>query len=161
LIAYDFPASLFNIKWPNDVLIDGQKLSGVLIELSGEASCSIEAIIGIGMNVNMRDANLDNSWTSLCKYTPRSIDRNLLTAYLIDEVLCTVSQFERHGFGFFLEQWQRFDVLKNQYVQLKFQNSVIEGLCQGIDDKGNILLKHKDDTLKSYCAGEVSTQLKG
>lgn len=158
LIACGFSKELFQIKWPNDVLINGQKLSGVLIELSCEAGSGVQAIIGIGLNVNMLKADIDKKWTALCQHTTEAIDRNKISAYLINEVFKTIHQFKQQGFQSFQSAWQQFDVLINQSIELSFYDSTISGVCQGIDEEGNILLKHNDGRLKSYSAGEVSTR---
>lgn len=156
LSSYGFMKELFQLKWPNDVLVQGHKLAGVLIELSGEAGSDVEAIIGIGVNINMICAEIENNWSSLCHYSLEPIDRNLLVAHLISETFSTIAQFKLEGFSPFYQLWQQHDPLKGKLIELSFYNSKIQGICLGIDDNGNILLKHNDATIKSYSAGEVS-----
>ncbi len=159
LVAYGLNSGLFQIKWPNDLLINGEKLAGILIELSGEAGSGAQAIIGIGLNVAMQEADIDKQWTSLSKHYDEPIDRNRLAAHIIHALSQTIAQFETLGFASFQTAWQRYDALKNTDVALSFYDKTISGICQGIDEEGNIRIKHNDATVKSYSAGEVSFQL--
>ena len=101
-------------------------------------------------------AEIENPWRSLCHYSETPIDRNLLSAHLINETSKVISKFKLEGFKGFYKLWQQHDPLKDKLIELSFYDSKIKGICQGIDDNGNILLKHNDATIKSYSVGEVS-----
>ena len=158
LIAFGIPSDDLSIKWPNDLLLNGKKLAGILIELSGEVGAGAEAIIGVGMNVMMQEASIDKKWTSLSHHFNYEIDRNALVAQLISAIAQTTTQFETQGFTFFKEKWACYDVLKGEKIDLYFYDKKISGECLGIDETGNILIKQKDATVNSYAAGEVSFQ---
>lgn len=149
------PGSL-SIKWPNDILINKQKLAGVLIELNGEIGAYCEAIIGIGINVNMTKADIQQNWTSILNFLGRPLDRNKLAAHLITAVIKMIKNFEKYGFEYFKSSWAQHDVLFGQNVELNFRGQKVVGKCHGIDNKGNILLENFDGTLKTYSAGDAS-----
>jgi BirA family biotin operon repressor/biotin-[acetyl-CoA-carboxylase] ligase len=152
--------SAFAIKWPNDILLEGKKLAGILIELAGEVGGKPRAVIGLGMNVNMVDADIDRSWHSLKHFCQRDVDRNQLAIVLIGSIVEAVQQFEQHGFDVFYEQWQQYDAMKDKSVTLNLYDKKINGICRGIDEQGNLLLQQNDGVLQKYQAGEVSFNTK-
>ena len=152
--------SAFSIKWPNDILLEGKKLAGILIELAGEVGGQPRAVIGLGMNVNMVDADIDRSWHSLKNFCQRDIDRNHLATVLIQSILEAVQKFEQHGFDAFYKQWQQYDAMKDKSITLNLYDKKIEGLCRGIDEQGNLLLQQNDGVLNKYQAGEASFNTK-
>ena len=100
LRACDVPA--VQLKWPNDVLYDGAKLGGILLEMSGDAAGSCRVVIGVGLNVAMPKAAagaIDQAWTDIKTITnnqhPR---RSRILAALLNELLPLVADFEQRGF---------------------------------------------------------------
>lgn len=87
------------IKWPNDILINQKKCAGILIETKSESKDASLAIIGIGMNVNMKseENKIDQPWTSLFKETNHNHDRNYIIARLIEHLFKRLNQSEKLG----------------------------------------------------------------
>lgn len=156
LIDFGLSRDLLSVKWPNDLLLEGKKVAGILIELSGEVGSGAEAIIGVGLNVMMQKAKIDKLWTSLSKHFEYPIDRNLLAAHLIRAIMTSINQFESLGFSSFQNKWQKYDALKDKFIELIFYDKLICGQCLGIDSVGNLLIKDKKGHIESYSAGEVS-----
>ncbi|MCE6983441.1 bifunctional biotin--[acetyl-CoA-carboxylase] synthetase/biotin operon repressor, partial [Pseudomonas frederiksbergensis] len=71
------------LKWPNDVLVRGQKITGILLELVGDPADVCHVVLGIGINVNMQvNDQVDQEWTSMRREVGAAIDRNHLVASL-------------------------------------------------------------------------------
>ena len=147
---------LFEIKWPNDIMLKGKKLAGILVELSGEIGGEVELIIGIGINVNMSQAEIEKSWTSLKREFGRHFDRIKVILAVINSVIAAINKFERHGFETFFDDWIAKDFLFGQKLELSFSEHKVIGFCRGIDKTGNLLIEKEGGVLQAYSAGEVS-----
>ena len=146
------------LKWPNDVLCQGRKLSGILIEMRGETNGPYDAVIGVGLNVRMpEDAGrqIDQPWVSLEQVAPTLPARNDLAAQLVDHMLDILPEFERHGLQPFLMEWQHLDVYRDQPVVLQLGDNRIQGIERGIDEQGALLVEH-NGKLQRYYSGEMS-----
>ncbi|HSJ49279.1 MAG TPA: biotin--[acetyl-CoA-carboxylase] ligase, partial [Gammaproteobacteria bacterium] len=100
------------LKWPNDIYLQGAKLAGVLIEVSGESAGPCSAVIGIGVNVAMPEQqgrHIDQRWTDLRAHGI-PVARNQLAAALLEQLLPALAEFARHGMQPFQEEWQRPDL---------------------------------------------------
>ncbi len=149
-----------SIKWPNDILYNEAKLSGILIENISHSYGSV--IMGIGINVNMMD-NADHpisqAWTSLKKITGKTFDRNQIISLFITNLVSMVSQFEQHGFVFFQEQWKPYDILVGKTITLKScygQEMVTTGIAKGLNNEGLLLLELENGKIQAFACGETS-----
>lgn len=150
------------LKWPNDVLWKKQKLAGVLIEVSGETQHRSRAVIGIGINVRMPKESgkkINQKWTDISQITGETIDRNLLVASLLTELIVSLEKFQKDGFSVFMKDWQALDLCFNQKVSLIRANEIIQGKGQGINEKGQFLLKDASNKIQSFSSGEISLKL--
>jgi BirA family biotin operon repressor/biotin-[acetyl-CoA-carboxylase] ligase len=146
------------LKWPNDLLADGRKLGGILIELRGEAQGPCEAIIGIGLNVRMpRDWNpgIDQPWCDLASLSPHAADRQAIAVALLDALLPALAQFERDGLAPFVARWEAFDLLAGRNVQVIVGDTRLDGVALGIDDAGALRVRHAGGE-RRWHGGEVS-----
>lgn len=145
-------------KWPNDILFAGKKLAGSLIEVQAETNGMCHAVIGIGINVNMinDDRAITQSWTSMRKILGQQINRNELSASLIQHIINHLSQFEKVGFKAFVPAWLTADCLMQQTIILKTINHKVTGQMIGINEQGHLLLKLEDGKTKAFSAGDVS-----
>lgn len=149
----------FFVKWPNDVLINQQKISGILIETHVDAQHICQTIIGIGINVNMETAEqneITQPWSSLLRLTGQLTDRNLLTATLTHCLLDYLNKFIQHGLNYFHQEWQERDCLFNKSLSLISGTHHYTGIGAGINDQGLLLLKTDDNILKAFSSGETS-----
>jgi BirA family transcriptional regulator, biotin operon repressor / biotin---[acetyl-CoA-carboxylase] ligase len=147
------------LKWPNDVQWHGKKLAGILIE-----SChQNDFIIGIGLNVAQSRAikkKLSFTLTDLQEITGAPIDRNQLTAYLIECLFDALQQFTRDHLQGFLKEWLTEDVALNQPVTVLQNEKKIQGIYRGIDPiSGALLLENRFGILQQYLSGEVSLRV--
>jgi len=145
------------LKWPNDVHIDGRKAGGCLIEIQGDASGPCEAVVGIGLNLNMpADVIIDQDWCDLKSFNPE-LSRNQLAVALINSLVPALQQFSEQGFAPFAKEWALADELIGQPVTLTIGDREIHGLSQGISGNGGLLVE-VDGLSREFQAGEVSLQ---
>jgi BirA family biotin operon repressor/biotin-[acetyl-CoA-carboxylase] ligase len=147
------------LKWPNDVLIDGRKIAGILIELQGDMLGPTTAVIGIGINLKLSDSvkdRIDQSATDLYSVNGKTPDRNHLMAALLLELTRVLKDFECHGFAPFREEWVRYHAFENQSVQLQMPDgSLQEGLVRGVGEDGSLILNTPLGD-RIYNGGEIS-----
>lgn len=149
------------LKWPNDLLWQGQKLAGILVEISGEGGGPSHAVIGIGINIRMPDSvgeSIDQSWTDIYRITRRMPSRNALAAAVLEEFASVLPVFERQGLSAFLDEWREFDIMAGRPVHLHLSNEVIAGQAKGIDERGALLIQVGSE-LRHYASGEVSVRI--
>jgi BirA family biotin operon repressor/biotin-[acetyl-CoA-carboxylase] ligase len=146
------------VKWPNDLLLDGRKLCGCLVEVQGDTQGPCYAVLGVGVNVLMPaselTAGIDQPWTDLNTHVP-GCSRNRLAALLLEELIIQLTLFAERGFTPFFDLWQQFDALKEQTVEVLTGSSSIKGTARGIDQRGALLLDTGAEVLTLY-SGEVS-----
>lgn len=146
------------VKWPNDILHAGKKISGNLIEIQAETHGVCSAVIGMGINVNMLldDQNISQTWTSMRKILGTYVDRNEVCARLIDNLVESLVTFENKGFATFADEWMAIDYLANQTVTLKCINEKVQGKMVGINEHGQLLLRLADGKIQAFSAGDTS-----
>jgi len=139
------------IKWPNDILVEGAKLAGILVESQAAGSDAFQAVIGIGLNVRMpssaESAGIDRPWTDLVTRLPsnqRDISRNEIAALLLDGLLPGMGRFESEGFEPFRAGWDRFDLLTGRRVRLEGNGGFRRGIALGIDASGGLSIDIED-----------------
>lgn len=146
------------LKWPNDILCQGKKLSGVLIEMRGETHGPYDAVIGIGLNLMMPETGereIDQPWIALSQMLPALPSRNTLAARLIDLLLEALPQFETHGLQPFLAEWRALDAFRDQAVVVHLGENRVHGIERGIDEQGALLVE-VEGKQQRYYSGEIS-----
>ncbi len=149
------------LKWPNDIVSEGKKLGGILLESRSETAGACDVVIGIGLNVNLPDSvfsNMDQPITDLHKLTGQAISRNLLAGSIIGKLWQMLEKFQTAGFASFIEDWRAFDELSGRVGKLIMPNETLSGEIMGIDDNG-LLLMNIDGTIRSFSSGELSLRL--
>jgi BirA family biotin operon repressor/biotin-[acetyl-CoA-carboxylase] ligase len=146
------------VKWPNDLLLEGRKLSGCLVEMQSDTAECCDAIIGIGINVNMPASGftgaIDQPWTDLHSRLP-GVSRSHLASLVLDALIEHLDRFAAQGFEPFRNRWRRLDCLQGQWVEVDRAGGRIRGRAAGIDDYGALLLQDGEQILKLH-SGEVS-----
>jgi len=156
-------ASQAAIKWPNDILISGKKVAGLLTEMSAEPDRIKHIALGIGIDVNMELAELPedirSQTTTLSAETGKNIDRTLLLRKLLTELDHWYQVFLKDPAGV-LRQWEIFNSTIGNRVVVRGLSETVEGCAQGIDDEGRLILRLDDGSQRLVAAGDV-TILKG
>lgn len=149
------------LKWPNDILVGDKKLAGILLELVGDPSDVCHVVIGIGINVNMRqNTAVDRPWTSVRLQRMSLVDRNDLVAELNVQLQ---SHLERHalsGFEQLREEWEGLHAWQGRAVVLSAGLKAIEGRVLGIDGQGGLRLS-VGGIEQVFSGGELSLRLVG
>jgi BirA family biotin operon repressor/biotin-[acetyl-CoA-carboxylase] ligase len=122
------------IKWPNDVLIDGKKLCGILVEMEADAERISHAVVGIGLNANAKPRVPDASPTSLSEHVGK-VDRAVLTANLLAEL----EEAYESGDGI-LDEWRERSSTLGREVRVETPNETVEGVAERIDDTGALVV---------------------
>lgn len=147
------------IKWPNDILLNGKKLAGILTEMNAEPDKINYLIVGIGVNVNLSQAELppeiNGIAVSLTEDNKR-ISRTKLLADILSELDFLYREFCHGRFNEILSQWREMSVTLNRMVQIKGLNYAEEGFAVDIDESGALLLKTKEGSVKRIYSGDVS-----
>ena len=150
------------LKWPNDILVNGAKLAGILIDVAGESSGPCAVIIGIGLNVRMShqaSEGIDQSWVDLHTLTGAAgISRNRLAAGVLDKLLPAIELFESQGMQPFMDEWRQHDIVDGCQIELQLPNEVIKGRGCGIDPAGALLVETSTGR-KRFASGEVSIRV--
>lgn len=150
------------IKWPNDLIWNNQKLSGCLIEIQAESNAEATLIIGIGINVNADFNHEDHQgWTSLYQMNQKYFDRSLLVAHLILSLNQYLNQFEEHGLLFFIEEWAIYDYLKGKEITIQDAYTTKTGLAMGINSQGQLRLLDSFHHEHLFTSGEASLKKRG
>ena len=147
------------IKWPNDVRINGRKVSGILTEGVFESNELRHVVVGIGLNVNSDPSSLPeiaSIATSLRNETGRPLDRTT-TALTLLERLDDLYGEVREGQSL-TERWSAQISTLGQSVQVRWADQVSEGVASGVDEQGNLLLAQPDGSTLTLRAGEVTLQ---
>ncbi|HWP59458.1 MAG TPA: biotin--[acetyl-CoA-carboxylase] ligase [Candidatus Acidoferrales bacterium] len=147
------------IKWPNDIVVRGKKLAGILTESACAADRIKFAILGIGINVNLTPGALPEPLraraTSLRELSGVPWDRNKLAALLIQGLDRCYKELTQRGFGEMAARWERYFALKDRRVEVRMTDEVLRGVAAGIDADGALLVRERSGTLRRVLAGDV------
>jgi BirA family biotin operon repressor/biotin-[acetyl-CoA-carboxylase] ligase len=149
------------IKWPNDILVGGKKLAGILIESPSVTHADIgrAVIIGIGINVNTSSfpPELGDRGTSiLLQKDPASrIEMSLVQDALLDMLDIRYGQYGVEGFPPILDSWKALDCTVGMVITALMSDGSVTGIAAGIDTDGNLIAQCDNGSLVSINAGEV------
>lgn len=149
------------IKWPNDLLVEGRKLAGILIEPRGEAGGPCRVVVGVGINLAMSAAQagaVTQPWISLVEALgERALpSRNALAAALVSELHVALGHFAQHGFAPFAAEWKRRDLLAGQAIRVEGATP-LHGTACGVDADGGLLIQTETGRQVIH-AGDVSVR---
>lgn len=152
----------FELKWPNDVLYQGRKLAGILLEVTGDLTDSCHVVIGIGVNTHMPQAagqSIDQPYSELGAIAAVNVDRNALCAALINALWGCLAVFQVEGFRPFRKAWQELDRYHGQLVEIHTGQGEIAGRAVGVDDFGRLLLETSGGVI-TISGGELMPSLR-
>ncbi len=148
------------LKWPNDLLWQNRKLAGILLEIVGDLSGYCQVIIGVGINVDMREeeaGDVDQAWCSYNQAVNNPVSRSVLAGCLLDELIQVLSSFEAQGFAELRKQWLKYDAFAGKSVKLVTVSKEISGIARGVTRNGALRLE-VDGEIKAYSGGEISVR---
>ncbi len=150
------------IKWPNDILIDGKKVCGILAEMQTEAGSLKAVVLGIGVNVNASlsafPEELRDKASSLFLLGGRAIDRSAFTAAVLTHLEKLYILWLEEGFPALRPLWERRATgLLGKVITVAAAEGTITGTVQGLDSDGALLLGDEgSETLRRVLAGDVT-----
>lgn len=149
-----------SLKWPNDVLAGGRKISGILTEMRGKGSKVDFVVVGIGINVNMEPGDFKEELrplsTSLKEQTSNKVSRLELTAALYRLLENWYRIFIEGGFVSVRERWLECSDIVGKTIEVTDRGVVQRGRCQGIDDEGMLLLIDGENRTVPVRSGDVT-----
>ncbi len=149
------------IKWPNDIILNGKKIVGILTEMSTEIDYINHVVIGVGINVNMESfpEELSDKATSLRIEMGKSVKRSPIIAETMIRFEACYEQFAQKGdLGFLRESYNEMLVNCGREVLILGAKESYKAYALGIDDNGELLIRREDGTEETVYAGEVSVR---
>jgi len=148
------------IKWPNDILINGKKTAGILVENSVKGNEVEYAVIGIGINVNLRASDFIDilpDATSLYNELGREVPRLGLVQQLLVEMEGLYQALLSGGSIF--EEWRNRLVTLGKKVQVRWGETIQEGIAEAVAQDGSLLLRNFDGNLIRIVAGDATLSI--
>lgn len=155
----EFGVGGLGLKWPNDILCDGRKLAGLLIDVRGEASGPSRVVMGLGLNIYLASGDgsrIDQPWIALRETLPAPVDRNRLAALLIAHFFEMFRVFEHEGFAAFRAEWERRHLFQGKAVELRNGQEGSVGTVVGVDAHGALRVRDVAGEIRSFHSGDVS-----
>jgi BirA family biotin operon repressor/biotin-[acetyl-CoA-carboxylase] ligase len=148
-------------KWPNDVLVSGRKICGVLAEMNTTGETVNFVVVGVGVNVNFDVENvfpeqLKRVATSLEKELGRKVKLEKLFRVLLERLENLYEVFIKKGFNPILEEWKNYAGFLGCKVGVTSSTGKIGGLALDVDYDGALVLRLEDGTVKRVFVGDVS-----
>jgi BirA family biotin operon repressor/biotin-[acetyl-CoA-carboxylase] ligase len=147
------------IKWPNDVLVDGRKIAGILAEMEGGGPARV-VIVGIGVNLNTEWADfpddLRDKAISLRLATGAPVDRARFTARLLGHLERRYDQLVRDGFAPIASAWRELAPLIGRAIRVQEREGVVEGTVIDLAEDGALRLRLADGREHRIIAGDVT-----
>lgn len=149
------------IKWPNDVVVNGKKVCGILTELGLKGTAIDYLVVGVGINVGQREfaPEIADTATGLAAECGEEVNREVLLASVLYRFESLYEAFVRRG-GL-QELRERYDALlinRNREVRVLDPKEEYTGMARGITDVGELLVERPDGTVEKVFAGEVSVR---
>lgn len=148
------------VKWPNDILFEGRKLGGILVEIANHKNGLLNLVIGVGINVSLpKQTEISQPYAQLSEIDP-NVDRQTLFPILIQHLYARLERFEKEGINAeFQQAWQNHNAFFNSEVNVIKEQHVISGIEQGIDERGYLKVLCGDE-VRMFNGGEVSLRKK-
>ncbi len=157
-----FTAKTPGIKWPNDILIDGKKVCGILTEMSAEADRVLWVVIGIGVNVHHSPEDfpeeLNGSAASLAMFGKdnQELDRCKIAAGIMNAMEELYRDFVKNGPDAMLAEWKQRSVTLGRKVSLKQGDKTLIARVLDIGSDGRLVIETEDGTVTEILSGEIT-----
>lgn len=151
------------IKWPNDILLGGKKIAGILIEISAEMETLSYAVVGVGINANLSadslPASLAGSATSLLQATGKRVDRAHLAAAISEGLQKASGQLGDDDMVAWITEWGARSAVLGKEVTVRGPGTDISGVARGIDSDGCLIILTRQGGEVAVRLGEASLEL--
>ncbi|HEU6447091.1 MAG TPA: biotin--[acetyl-CoA-carboxylase] ligase [Verrucomicrobiae bacterium] len=150
------------IKWPNDILLDGKKVAGILTEMSAEVDKVRHVILGIGIDVNLDSselpADLKKTATSLKIESGEKISRAELASAILRELDLDYARICAGKFSEVADEWEAHCATIGRNVTVHIGERAIRGRAEALDDDGALLLRTEHGHLERIIGGDVTLE---
>jgi BirA family biotin operon repressor/biotin-[acetyl-CoA-carboxylase] ligase len=150
------------IKWPNDVLVEGKKVAGILAECATVERRVDYVILGFGVNVNVAREALRAALGpsglaagSLAEFAGREIDRSAFAAAVLNHVAAWAAIYRARGPAPLLAAWRDQDIVTGRRVEVRGEGPSYEGRVLGVDREGYLVLRDSRGKRRRVLAGEI------
>jgi BirA family biotin operon repressor/biotin-[acetyl-CoA-carboxylase] ligase len=162
------------LKWPNDVLLEGKKVCGILLESSHRAAGSrvsyfdsnerdfdsnrlSHVVLGIGLNVNQQSFSpaISSEATSLSLLTGRKFDRDEILSAILANFSSVYESLQKGDFYSVMKKWRDRSIMFGKKITISLAGKTFEGICDGVTDDGALVLQ-TGSGLKKFTAGEIT-----
>lgn len=150
-----------SIKWPNDAVISGKKICGILTEMSLEGTNIREVVIGVGINVNLSvlPEEVKEIATSLYLETGETYDRNEIIGQVLQRFETNYEKYvQTLDLTYLMEEYNNLLINKDKQVRVLDPKEPFEGIARGINEKGELLVERENGVAEAVSAGEVSVR---
>jgi BirA family biotin operon repressor/biotin-[acetyl-CoA-carboxylase] ligase len=151
------------LKWPNDLVLDGRKLGGILVDAAGEWQGPCQAVVGIGVNVRMPPgvgAGIDQPWTDLARALAPAAPpaRNAVAAALVGELLPALARFDAEGLAPFRAGFEALDALAGRAIDVHDGGVPWPARAAGLCEDGRLRVIDASGLEHRLAAAEVSVR---
>ncbi|PMB75078.1 MAG: biotin--[acetyl-CoA-carboxylase] ligase [Candidatus Bathyarchaeota archaeon] len=152
-------------KWPNDVLVSGRKVCGILCEMKTKGENVNYVVIGVGVNANVNvkeefPEDLKTVATSLKDELRRKVRLEELLRLLLEKLENVYEQFMKEGFPQILNAWKKYASFVGKNVEVIDEAKKWCGLALDVDKDGALVIRLGDGTVKRFIVGDVSLKIK-
>ncbi len=147
-----------NIKWPNDILVNGAKISGILAETGMKNNKIDGVVLGLGLNVNLSEQTLkliDQSATSICVLKNQNYDVETIARLICDEFFSNYDEFVKLGFEYIKDEYVRRSAFLGHNITIKEADERKQYFAKSIDDDGLLLAIDENDNECRIITGDV------
>ncbi len=145
------------IKWPNDILINGRKICGILTETSMEMDAIHHVVVGVGINVNTRKFpdELKEIATSVFLETGQVFDRVVLLREFLNCFEKNYEHFLSSGFGFIDKRWRELAIVLGREVTVHMIDTTCQGRAVELDGDGALIIQGKSGKRRRIYSGDI------
>ena len=147
-----------NVKWPNDILVNGKKLAGLLSEMETKSDMISFVNLGIGLNVNNSPERDEPNAVSIKNLIGKKVPRrNLLTAFLEEFALEIPRIYDkniRQGELSVIDRWKKYTSTIGKQVNIETSDSVFSGVAVDVDESGALIIRQKNGMEKRIIYGD-------
>jgi BirA family biotin operon repressor/biotin-[acetyl-CoA-carboxylase] ligase len=161
--VFDVTGLEIGLKWPNDLIVDGGKLGGILVELAKLPKGACHVVAGIGINVKVSPdylstvSDFSHGARDLSTHAPQwAIDRTALAARLIEQCIGLFTRFAATGFEPYRAEWLAAHILDGQAVELRTGEETDYATVCGIGNDGALIVEDRNGERRRILSGDVT-----
>lgn len=147
------------IKWPNDILVKGKKIVGILTEMSGSMEEISYIVMGMGINISTTKNELPKDIKDIATSFSMEgiqVERKLVLQTILQELENQYNKVVEEGFDSTLEEWKTLSITLNQEVEVRAPGNTYNGYAVDLDSDGNLMVRLSDGTVERIVAGDVT-----